>query len=107
MNGSWTDSISRAQFIETGAFGNERGRVLTTNEHEQTRSAVAWIQIPAPQPISSPLGAWRLNPPGSLDGGGIPPKSHREIEIKKVQTAIERRFYRNEIAVRKNLIGQW
>ena len=35
-----------------------------------------------------------------------PRKVVAELKSKKVRTAIERRFYRNEIAVRKNLTGR-
>jgi hypothetical protein len=35
-----------------------------------------------------------------------PRKPVAKLKSKKVRTAIERRFYRNEIAVRKNLTGQ-
>jgi DNA invertase Pin-like site-specific DNA recombinase len=35
-----------------------------------------------------------------------PRKAIVKLKSKKVRTAIERRFYRNEIAVRKNLTGQ-
>jgi hypothetical protein len=35
-----------------------------------------------------------------------PRKPVAKLKSKKVRTAIERRFYRNEIAVRRNLTGQ-